>query len=227
MLTYEEMMSFKLEKGAMHYKSDQVEAYYSNAQALLRSLKDENEDLLKKMSVLADKIEEYRSDEENIRAALLGAQRMGDGIIKEARAKSDEILREADAKAKYLISEAQRNIAKEQLTLSEIQKEVSDFKTRILSLYKSHLEAISNIPDEGKDEIEDAYEDDGQQVMEAADAQSDAAATASAESQPVVRNVVSEEPKNNPQGFSFLADNAEEEDKQELKFGNLKFNENI
>ena len=134
MLTYEEMMSFKLEKG--HGTINQIK--WKLIIPMLRPFekpKDENEDLLKKMSVLADKIEEYRSDEENIRAALLGAQRMGDGIIKEARAKSDEILREADAKAKYLISEAQRNIAKEQLTLSEIQKEVSDFKTpHIVSL---------------------------------------------------------------------------------------------
>lgn len=224
MLTYEELMSFKLEKGAMHYKSEQVEAYYSNAQALLRNLKDENEDLLKKMSVLADKIEEYRNDEENIRAALLGAQRLGDGVVKEAHAKADEIIREAEAKAKYLISEAQRNIAKEQLTLSEIQKEVSDFKTRILSLYKSHLEAISNIPDEGKDEIEDEYADDGQQTIETAVEANETAPITPYEN--LTASAFAEEPKSSPQGFSFPGERGEEE-KQELRFGNLKFNDNF
>ena len=161
MLNYDELIGFKVDKGAVHYKTDSVEAYYKNSQSVLKSLKAENDDLLSKMSILADKIEEYRNDEENIRAALLGAQRLGDGVIKEAHSKADDIIREAEAKARFMISEAQKSIAKEQLTLSSLQKEVSDFKTRILSIYKAHLEQISSLPNDGSNETQ--YDDGSEQ----------------------------------------------------------------
>ena len=41
---------------------------------------------------------------------------------------------------------AQRKIEREQVALSRIQKEVADFKNRLLVLYKQHLELISSLP---------------------------------------------------------------------------------
>ena len=64
--------------------------------------------------------------------------------------------------------------------------------------------------------------------MEAAASEENVDAVSAADSEPVVQeHAVTEEPKNTPQGFSISGDHEEEEDKQELKFGNLKFNENF
>lgn len=45
-----------------------------------------------------------------------------------------------------LVETAQRKIEREQVALSRIQKEVADFKNRLLVLYKQHLELISSLP---------------------------------------------------------------------------------
>ena len=45
----------------------------------------EKEQLLKKLEVLAGKIEDYRQEEDEIKNALVSAQKLGDASIREAR----------------------------------------------------------------------------------------------------------------------------------------------
>ena len=92
-------------------------------------------------------MEQYREDEDSLRSALIGAQKLGDSVIRESKAKADQTLREARAKADQILENAQKSIEREQLALIKMQKEVTKFKNRLLTLYRQHLEMISALPE--------------------------------------------------------------------------------
>ncbi len=107
-----------------------------------------------KMLILAQKVEEYRGQEDTLKTALINAQRMGETVVHEAKQKADSILREATGKAELLQQRAEREIDREQRTLERLREEVSKFRSTILNLYKQHIESLSAL-DEPMDRVED------------------------------------------------------------------------
>ncbi len=172
-MTGSEISAKKFDKAAMFgYKVEEVEQYLTQIGQTVDNLNKEKAVLLKKLEILASKIEEYRRDEESMKEALLGAQRLGNTVIAEAETKAQKVLSEAEAKATLLLRDAEEKasvtlrdaeanalkavsgtkiqIEKEQQTLVKMQKEVANFKAKLLALYKSHLDLITALP--GQDE---------------------------------------------------------------------------
>lgn len=86
--------------GRNAYKSADVDAYMDEIYQSYEQMFRENAELVKKLGLLADKISEYKKDEDNIRNALLMAERMKDSIISEANDKAGEALAAAEEKVK-------------------------------------------------------------------------------------------------------------------------------
>ena len=91
--------NFEKAKGFGGYKIDDVEDFMDRVAEYVEQLENEKLDMEKKLAVLADKLEEYRADEDSLRTALLGAQKLGDSVIKESKTKAEIILRDASIKA--------------------------------------------------------------------------------------------------------------------------------
>ena len=97
----------RFEKAAFGYRPEDVDRYIDEADKKLAAAKAEKAELLSKMKILADKITEYRSDEGNLKEAMLGAQRMKASIENEAKSKADTTVSEAQEYANQLIADAQ------------------------------------------------------------------------------------------------------------------------
>lgn len=147
MLTPETIASRRFDKQMGGYKQDEVEEFLQQVAVEYAQLLSEKEELEGKIEVLAEKVEQYREDEDSLRSALIGAQKLGDSVIRESKAKADQTLREARAKADQILENAQKSIEREQLALIKMQKEVTKFKNRLLTLYRQHLEMISALPE--------------------------------------------------------------------------------
>lgn len=85
--------------GRNAYKADSVDRFFEEVAASYEQMFRENGEMYKKISLLAERLEEYRNDEDNIRNALLTAQRMSEQIQREAREKADALVSEAQARA--------------------------------------------------------------------------------------------------------------------------------
>ncbi len=85
--------------GRNAYKADSVDRFFEEVSASFEQMFRENGEMYKKISLLAERLEEYRNDEDNIRNALLTAQRMSEQIQREAREKADALVSEAQARA--------------------------------------------------------------------------------------------------------------------------------
>ena len=139
------------------YKPEEVDEYLDKVAAELEKLQTEKADLQaqsseneKKMAILAEKVAQYRNDEETLKTALLNAQRMGESVIHEARQKAETILYDATNKANLARNEMLEKVAEEELLLSRLKAEVARFKGEILNLYKQHIESLSLLPGEEK-----------------------------------------------------------------------------
>ncbi len=160
------------EKSAFGYRPEDVDNHVDELNRQIATLEAEKEELVAKMRVLAEKINEYRKDEADLKDALLGAQKMGNTIINEAKMKAEAMIAEASTRADRLVYDSQKQaeeainaiqkqVDKEKKALTKMQKEVSDFKSTLLATYKRHLNLITGLP-----EVEEEKEDVAPQVKE-------------------------------------------------------------
>ncbi len=155
MMTPDSILNKHFDKATMGgYRQDDVDEFLEQVAMEFKAVQAEKEDLERKMEVLATKIEEYREDEDSLRSAILGAQKLGDSLIREAKAKAETILRDAKIEAAQIqmdaskiVENAQKSVEIEKNTLEEMKKEVNQFKKRILDMYKDHFDLISALPE--------------------------------------------------------------------------------
>ena len=148
MLTPSDIRNRRFEKGMGGYKVDEVHSFLNEVADHFESLAEEKEDLNHKLEILAEKLEQYREDEESLRAALIGAQKLGDSVIRDSKRKAEAIIAQATRKAEEMAEEARASIDKEAMALNRMQLEVARFKEQILTMYKQHIELIQEIPGE-------------------------------------------------------------------------------
>ncbi len=151
MMTLENIRNVEFNRGR-GYRAEEVDDFIDACVDTVQQLIQEKEELTQKMKVLADKVVEYRNEEDSIRSALLNAQRTGDGVIREASLKAQQILDEAKAEAEDIRRVAMEKIGEQKAELERVQAEVAAFKEQVLALYKQHLEILQLIPEEKKAE---------------------------------------------------------------------------
>lgn len=147
MMTPDSIANKRFDKAMGGYRQDEVDAFLEQIANEFRALQAEKDDLERKVEVLANKIEEYREDEDSLRSALIGAQKLGDSVIRESKSKAETILLDAKVEAAKIVETAQRNVEIEQTALVTMKKEVTKFKNRMLTMYRQHLDLVATLPE--------------------------------------------------------------------------------
>lgn len=124
------------------YKKEEVEEYLADVAREMSQLKKENEDLEKKLQVCADKIREYREDEDALKDALLGAQKTGNAIIAESKEKAANIVQEAEDKRDEMMQNADEYVADRKAEGEKIIQDALDEKARIEAEAKKKADDI-------------------------------------------------------------------------------------
>lgn len=136
MLKTEQILNAKftpVSKGT--YSAEEVDAFLKVVAQSYETLTGEKNELIKKISILADKIESYRNDEEAIKRSLLDAHKMADTINKNATIKSDTLISDAETRAQLIVDGANRQSAKAIDEAREQAKEIVDnARTAVASL---------------------------------------------------------------------------------------------
>lgn len=90
--------------------------------------------------------EECEYTQEEIKNALLSAQKLANATIREARQKAEALLGDANAKAERIVSVAQGEVNEQKEELDRLKKLVSDFRASLLDAYKEHLKLVNALP---------------------------------------------------------------------------------
>ena len=151
MMTLDDIRNVEFSRGR-GYRSEEVDDFIDECVETMERLVQENAEVNQKMRALADKVAEYRNDEDSIRSALLSAQRTGDTIIREAEAKAKALLENAQQDADAARRDLLVNIEREKDELARVKNEAAQFKEKLLQLYKEHLSLVNLLPEEAKEE---------------------------------------------------------------------------
>ena len=157
MMTLDDIRNVEFSKGR-GYRAEEVDDFIDECVGLVEKLLGDLDEANQKIKVLADKVAEYRNEEDSIRSALLNAQRTGDTIVREAQEKADTLLQEANENADAVRRELLEKAEIEKQELERVKEEVAAFKARLLELYKDHLAVIRLLPEESKETVEQPEE---------------------------------------------------------------------
>lgn len=98
------------------YRAEDVDGFFAEVSASYEQMFKENGELIKKISILANKVEQYKEEEDSLRKALISAQTLADKIVKDARESVEGTLEKAEADADEMrakaSAEAEKIVAK-------------------------------------------------------------------------------------------------------------------
>lgn len=168
MLTPNDISSKKFEKAAFGYKPEEVDSFLMEIIESYKKMYEAQVSAEEKLEVLAEKLEEYRANEDSLKTVLLGAQKLGENIVRDSKAKAEVILSDAENQVKQVFAESESKIIKEKETLVTLQKETAEFKKRLLAMYRQHLELISLMPENSEEKVpeETAEEEPKEEILE-------------------------------------------------------------
>jgi DivIVA domain-containing protein len=134
--------------GRGSYRAEDVDRFLSEVAASYEQMFKENTDLIKKISILAKKVEEYRADENSLKMALLKAQKLADKIVAEAKETAANEVASIKAETDKLRADAASDAAALELNarneseslLAKSKKEADE----ILSSAKEEAERVVN-----------------------------------------------------------------------------------
>ncbi|MCR5653621.1 MAG: DivIVA domain-containing protein [Ruminococcus sp.] len=145
MLTIDEIKDISFRRGR-GYKGEDVDAFIDEVILTFEQMKKEKSELIRKMDILATRVEQYRADEETVRNALLTSQRIADQSIKEANAKAAAIISDAEAKAASMQKETNAVTAKQKEVYLKLKKDSVELRSELEALYKKHINSINDLP---------------------------------------------------------------------------------
>lgn len=146
MISANELRKVQLSKSENGYDSQQVNAVIDEAAKTIDAYVNENKELYRKMEILAKKIEEYREEEDSIKAALITAEKMAEQIRRESNEKASALILESEKTAKNNITEAQ----------GKADKVISEAREYASSVIKEKNEQASKIMSDAEKKANDA-----------------------------------------------------------------------
>lgn len=120
--------------GRNAYKADDVDAFFGDVAVAYEKMYRENAELVKRVSLLADRLEHFKQDEYDIKQAVIGAQKAADLIVKDAeesvensKNEAEAILAAAKGEADIIKSDAEKQaVADSELLLSIARDKAED-----------------------------------------------------------------------------------------------------
>lgn len=223
MYTADEIREIAFTKSFGGYKTTEVDDFVDRCADTVESLTNENTELNKKLEILANKLLEYRNEEDTIRTTLMSAQRLGDTVLREAKHKAELILEDAAIKSEKTIADLKAQEDAERENLAKLKQAIAEFKARILDMYREHLTQVSLLPEE-EPEAEAPAEPAFDAAEEVAPAETEEAPAE--EAVPVSESVI-DEPATLPAEIAEeetpTEEDAPEEGAPASKFANLQF----
>ena len=151
MLTIEDIKQVSFRKaGIGGYKPEDVDAFIDQVLITMEQMKKEKSDLVKKMDILATRVEEYRADEDAVRNAMLASQRVADSTIKKAKAQAAQIIEESENAAKAKLFDLNLQIKEQKKQYAMLLSECNKLREELINVCNKHIVMAKELPSKTK-----------------------------------------------------------------------------
>ena len=170
MISANDLRNTKFSPEQNGYNVDEVNAALNDAAETIEGYINENQELYRKMEILARKIEEYREEEDSIKSALITAQKMADKLEKESNETATLLVTKSEEKAKEMLSDANEKSEKiineaREYSANLIKEKTEEADALVAEAQKKANDAINsskvvaqNVLDQAKEISEDLIE---------------------------------------------------------------------
>ena len=149
MITAQDIREKGFERARMGgYDMASVDEFLEELADDVAATQKENAVLKSKMKVLVDKIEEYRSNEEALNAAILSAQKLAVQIESEARQRAAATIAEAEEKAQETLGSISSRAEAEEKRLADAKAAAAKFIEAAKALCHTQLGKLDKIADD-------------------------------------------------------------------------------
>ena len=135
------------DKAMRGYRCDDVDDYLKQVAESMDALAAKNDEMQKNLVVLAQRIDQYRAEEDTLRTTMINAQRLGENVIREAKQKAAEIIRAANMKADDREQRARDDVELAKQEIVTLKSEADSFKRSLMEMYRKHINLISKMPE--------------------------------------------------------------------------------
>ena len=163
MLAPHELKNKTFTKAVRGYNPAEVNEYIDFVVEKYTEIYRANNELEKKLKLVAAKLEEIKEDEESIRNTLLKAQKMGEQIILDASKRADGITASIKERCDVIIDDFKDQARVEKEELWKIRTFVLDLKKRLFDTYREHIQSLQSI---SVNDIEDIVMPDENKLAE-------------------------------------------------------------
>ncbi|MBR5405335.1 MAG: DivIVA domain-containing protein [Oscillospiraceae bacterium] len=158
MITAKDIQRKKFEKVKFGYAVEEVEAFLAEVAEEMQRLEKSASESDEKIKLLAGKVREYKDTEDDLRNALIGAQKQAREVVEAANAKAAEIEaqarervgsveQQAIAEQEDKLKEVTAKLEQENAVLEATQRQVSEFKQTVFDMYRAHLASLAKLPE--------------------------------------------------------------------------------
>ena len=147
MISSEDVRRVTFDKAMRGYRCDDVDDYLKQVAESMDALAAKNDEMQKNLVVLAQRIDQYRAEEDTLRTTMINAQRLGENVIREAKQKAAEIIRAANMKADDREQRARDDVALAKQEIVTLKSEADSFKRSLMEMYRKHINLISKMPE--------------------------------------------------------------------------------
>ena len=147
MISSEDVRRVTFDKAMRGYRCDDVDDYLKQVAESMDALAAKNDEMQKTLVVLAQRIDQYRAEEDTLRTTMINAQRLGENVIREAKQKAAEIIRAANMKADDREQRARDDVELAKQEIVTLKSEADSFKRSLMEMYRKHINLISKMPE--------------------------------------------------------------------------------
>lgn len=138
MMTPSELRNYEFKgAGRNAYKADDVDAFFGEVAVAYEKMFRENTELAKRVGLIADRLEQYKKEENDIKQAILSAQKAADIIVKQAEESVEDT--KAEAEAILAAAKGEADIIK-----ADAEKQAVADSDLLLSIARDKAEEIIN-----------------------------------------------------------------------------------
>ena len=146
MISSEDVRRVTFDKAMRGYRCDDVDDYLKQVAESMDALAAKNDEMQKNLVVLAQRIDQYRAEEDTLRTTMINAQRLGENVIREAKQKAAEIIRAANMKADDREQRARDDVELAKQEIVTLKSEADSFKRSLMEMYRKHINLIRKMP---------------------------------------------------------------------------------
>ena len=142
--------------GRSAYKADDVDRFMEEVGSSYEQMFKENSELIKRVSLLAEKLEQYKKDEDSIKSSVLTAQKAAQKILEDAKQKAEEMTAEADDVLTAAQSEAALVAADaEKSVRSDLSESISEAESKAQEIIADAKKRAGDIMDAAEEKARD------------------------------------------------------------------------